>query len=321
MFITTYGCFNGVTWENMFQVILKRKYMNVGYQRVMASPGDFGIEGFTKDGQTYQCFCPEVNEENKKLYERQRQKITDDINKLQTNQNELLNILGGVKLKSWTLITPRMGHHDLLTHCNTKRDLVKSWNLPIIDNNFFEVLVHECDDYAIEIGEYLNQTGKKLSLQPNAEETNEVKLVEWKDTEISLVKNALDKNEIRVKSLNRINDTAKAVNILTDDTVRHYLNGESILRKWQSTQPENHQRFTELLGSLQSELIERCLLTTIQPNDLIEETKQYTENKIKTSFPHLDDSTVVRLKNYCISFWLVNCPLYFVETSNGTQNS
>lgn len=65
MFITSYGCFNGTTWENMFQIILKRKYMQAGYQRVPATPGDFGIEGFTKDGLTFQCFCPETNEDNK----------------------------------------------------------------------------------------------------------------------------------------------------------------------------------------------------------------------------------------------------------------
>ena len=316
MFITTYGSFNGVTWENMFQVILKRKYMGVGYQRVMASPGDFGIEGFTRDGQTYQCFCPEVNEENKKLYERQRQKITDDINKLQINQNELLKILGGVKLKSWTLITPRMGHHDLLTHCNAKRDLVKSWNLPFIDNGAFEVLVHECDDYAIEIGEYFNQTGKKLSLQPNADEANEDKLVVWKDTQISLVQNALNKNEIRVKSLNKNVNVEQQTNILTNETARHYLNGESILRIWQSSQPENHQRFIELIASVESELKEQCLLATVQPNIFVEQIKQYVEEKIRTSFPHLDESTIVRLKNYCISFWIITCPLYFEETSD-----
>lgn len=320
MFITSYGSFNGVTWENMFQVVLKRKYMKVGYQRVMASPGDFGIEGFTKDGLTFQCFCPDVNEDNKKLYERQRNKITDDINKLQINEKELVKILGGIKLKTWTLITPRMGHHDLLTHCNSKRDLVKSWNLPFIDNNEFQVLVHECDDYALEIGEYFDQSGKKLTLQPDIEETNETKLVQWKDTQISLVQSALAKNEIRVKSLNKKNDLDKRTNILTDETARHYLNGESIMRIWRSTQPENHQRFIELIASVESELKERCLLATVQPNQFVDEIKSYIEGKIRTSFPHLDESTIVRLKNYCVSFWIMTCPIYFEESTNEYTN-
>ncbi|OJU74818.1 MAG: hypothetical protein BGO09_04390 [Bacteroidetes bacterium 47-18] len=295
----------------MFQVILKRKYMKEGYQRVMASPGDFGIEGYTKDGQTFQCYCPEMNEENKKLYERQRNKITTDINKLSINQKELSDILGGTKLKSWVLITPAMGHHDLLSHCNDKRDLVKSWNLPFIDNDSFQVLVHEGDDYALEIGEYFNQTGKKLSISPDAEETSAEKQIEWRDTQIDLVNNALTKNEIRVKSLQRKIDLKHGTNSLTNETIKHYLNGESILRIWQSTQPDNHQRFIELRASVEDELKERCLLTEVEPNLFVDEIKGYINERIKAAFPHLDESTLVRLKNYCISFWIISCPLYF----------
>src|SRR5690606_6309514 len=102
-------------------------------------------------------------------------------------------ILGGTKLKSWTLITPHIGHHDLLSHCNTKRDLVKSWNLPFIDNVNFQILVHECDDYALEIGEFFDQTGKKFSIAPKPEDASKEKIIQWKDTEIGLVKAALDK--------------------------------------------------------------------------------------------------------------------------------
>ncbi|WP_460686918.1 hypothetical protein [Niabella aquatica] len=290
--------------------------MSVGYQRVMASPGDFGIEGYTKDGHAFQCFCPEINEENKKLYERQRQKITDDINKLKTNQKELLEIFGGTKLKCWILITPRMGHHDLLTHCNTKRDLVKSWDLPFIDNATFQILVHECDDYAPEIGEYFDQTGKKLAITPNLEDSNDEKIIQWKDTKIDLVQKALEKNEIRIRSSGKNENIDKHTNALTDETARLYLNGESILRIWRSTQPDNHQRFIELLASVEDELKERCILRVIQPNLFVNEVRDYIENRIRAAFPHLDESTIIRLKNYCISFWIITCPLYFELTAD-----
>lgn len=321
MFITVYGGFNGSSWENMFQVVLKRKYMSSNYQRVAPSPGDFGLEGFTKDGKAFQCYCPEINEENSKLYDRQRQKITDDINKLKTNQKELCEILGDTKLKSWILITPRMGHHNLLRHCNTKRDLVKSWNLPFIDNTDFDILVHECEDYAIELGEYFDQTGKKLSLQPKEEDVNDDRLIEWKNAEIDLVKNAYNKNEIRVRSLNKTVDIDGQTNVLTNENAKSYLNGESILRVWRSTQPENHQRFIELIASLESELRERCILAEVQPNIFVNDIKDYVEGKIRMSFPHLDEATVVRLKNYCISFWLMTCPLYFEEIAYDARSN
>lgn len=314
MFVTNYGNFNGTTWESMFQVILKRKYMDQQYQTVVASPGDFGIEGFTRNGLTFQCYCPDVNEDNKRLYERQRDKITKDINKLNTNKEELTKILGGIKLCSWTLITPRVGHHDLLSHCNEKRDLIKSWNLSFIDNDRLEVLLHDCDDYAHEIGQYFEHAGKKFSIKPNAEDIKGERMIEWKKSEISLVKNALSKNEIRVRAYS--NQQEKA-NMLTDEVVKNYLNGESILRNWQSVQPESHQRFTELVASLEDELKERCLLSEIEPNKFIEQIKLTVEEKINSAFPLLDESTIIRLKNYCTSFWILTCPIYFEEESNG----
>lgn len=315
MFVTTYGSFNGTSWEGMCQIIFKRKYMSVSYQTIKASPGDFGIEGFTKDGTTFQCYCPEVNVDNNTLYEKQRDKITTDIKKLQDNKDDLLKLLGGVKLKKWILVTPRFSHHNLTKHCNDKRDLVKSWNLPFIDTDF-EVLVHEADDYAIEIGEYFNSTDKKFSISPREEDSNKEKLVQWQNTEIDLVTNAIGKNTVRIQSLTNKLDPDKKINELTDKNARDYLNGESILRTWQSTQPENHQRFLELIASVEEELKEKCLLNEVDPNAFVIEVTQYMETKIKNSFPYLDESTVVRLKNYSVSTWILRCPLYFETVVN-----
>lgn len=319
MFVTTYGNFNGTSWENMMQVIFKRKYMASRYQRMMASPGDFGVEGYTKDGQTFQCYCPEVNMDNSLFYQKQRDKITADINKLKTNEKELHEILGGVILKTWILVTPRMAHRDLLLHCNKKRDQVRLWNLPFIDPNEFEVLVHEADDYAIEIGEYFNQAGKKISINPKQDEASKEKIVQWKNTEIDLVQNALGKNEIRVNSIPAFKGNPERANELTNETAKYYLNGESILRTWQSAQPENHQRFIELLASVEEELKERSLLSIVDPNEFVKEVSEYVEKKIQSSFSYLDESTVIRLKNYATSFWLLRCPLYF-ETSGNEGN-
>lgn len=316
MFVTNYGSFDGNTWEDMFQIILKRKFMKVGYVKVKASPGDFGIEGYTKDGSTFQCYCPSINIDGKTFYEKQRTKITDDINKLKTNTKELYEILGGVKLKRWALVTPYLSHRDLINHCNTKRDLVKSWNLPFVDNDAFEVLVHEADDYALEIGEYFDSTKRKFSIIPNKDETNEQRLVEWQTTEIDLVNNAIEKNQIRVNSLSNKSDIKRKVNTLTNETIKYYLNGESILRIWQSSQPENHQRFIELLASVEDELREKCILNIVDPNAFVNEVSEYIDAKIRNAFSHLDESTIVRLKNYSVSFWILRCPLYFEIEQN-----
>ena len=315
MFVTQYGNFNGVTWEEMCQIVFKRKFMHLSYQTVKASPGDFGIEGFTKDGTAFQCYCPEVNVDNQKLYEQQRNKITKDIQKLQDNKADFPKILGNVKLKKWILVTPRFEHHNLTIHCNEKTKLVKSWSLPFIDDEF-EVLVHEADDYAFEIGEYYSTSNRKFSISPNKEDSNERKVIAWQNEKIDLVNNALAKNSIRLKSLSNQFELERKINELTDKNVKSYLNGESILRVWQSTQPENHQRFIELVASVEEELLEKCLLNEMNPNAFVTDIAEYMENKIRHAFVHLDESTIVRLKNYSISAWLLRCPVYFEINEN-----
>lgn len=49
MFNTKFGPFNGSTWESLCQQVFKRKYQAECYQQMPASPGDYGIEGYTSD--------------------------------------------------------------------------------------------------------------------------------------------------------------------------------------------------------------------------------------------------------------------------------
>ncbi|CAH8713376.1 hypothetical protein M5W83_26740 [Paenibacillus thiaminolyticus] len=44
--------------------------------------GDAGIEGFTRLGRVYQCYCPEREYSDDELYDHLRNKMTRDINKL-----------------------------------------------------------------------------------------------------------------------------------------------------------------------------------------------------------------------------------------------
>ncbi len=91
MIKTKYGIFDGDSWEEICQMCFKSKYYDEGYQYMPALPnGDFGIEGFTKSGKVFQCYCPDFDYDSKNLYEKQRDKITEDLNKLKKNEKELL---------------------------------------------------------------------------------------------------------------------------------------------------------------------------------------------------------------------------------------
>ena len=164
MIITPVGPFNGTTWEATIQLVLKSKFGSDGYQHVPATPGDFGIEGFTKHtGLAFQCYCPDTQYTRAVLNEKQRDKITRDLKKLKDNQASLQGILGTTKIKDWYFITPEIAHNALLIHAQKKQDEVRAWSLPHLDENF-TVLVHDIDFYIQEINQHRISAGVPISI-------------------------------------------------------------------------------------------------------------------------------------------------------------
>jgi len=89
MIKTLYGNFDGDSWEGFCQQCLKLKYETDGYQEMPAWQGDLGIEGFTRSGIMFQCYCPDEDYDPDLLYEKQRDKITADLKKLLTYQTQM----------------------------------------------------------------------------------------------------------------------------------------------------------------------------------------------------------------------------------------
>lgn len=158
------GAFNGSTREATIQFVLKAKFGADGYQHVPPTPGDFGIEGFTKHtGLAFQCYCPDTHYERKELNKKQQDKITKDLKKLMINQTSLQGILGGTKIKDWYFITPEIAHNALLTHAQEKQNEVRAWGPPHLDENF-TVLVQDIGFYKHEINQHRLTMGAPISI-------------------------------------------------------------------------------------------------------------------------------------------------------------
>ena len=55
---------SGEEWEKLCNSCYRIRYQEQGYQEIPAKyKGDGGIEGFTKNGIVYQCYCPNENDE------------------------------------------------------------------------------------------------------------------------------------------------------------------------------------------------------------------------------------------------------------------
>ncbi len=175
MIQTEYGTFDGDSWQRICKIVFLQKYESEFYLEIVASPGDYGLEGFTKDGKAFQCYCPSDYYSADELYEKQRDKITKDLNKLKLYENDLKKRLGNTKIHTWFFVTPQFKKNEILIHCVKKTDEVKKWNLSIIENTQFNVIPRDIDFLHPELKIALNADGKKLMLK--TEEITETEII------------------------------------------------------------------------------------------------------------------------------------------------
>ncbi len=308
MIETSYGNFDGDFWERICQICFKLKYKDEQYIEMIASPGDFGIEGFTKSGKVFQCYCPDRNYTTDELYKKQRDKITADLNKLKYHKEELKKRLGDTKIKEWIFITPYYSKNEIVAHCSSKTKELKKWGLPILDKNFV-VLPQDIDFLVPFIGQAINSKNRKIIISPKASSGSpEVKI--YKKSDGLLVDNALSKHTARLKQL-KSNVTQNSIKLLTDKTIRHFLDGKQIIDSWKDLIQEDYERFNKIISQYEDEVEELCMFPTDDFNKRLEKIRKELNQKIKTNFSSIDEITVTDLTNYVIADWILRCPINF----------
>lgn len=311
MFNTKSGfSFDGDKWENFCQVCFKLKYESEGYQAMPADvKGDLGIEGFTRTGKVFQCYCPDTNSSHIKLYEDQRDKMTTDLGKLSKNKEVLPKYLGDVIIRDWIFVTPEYSNKDLIKHCQSKKDEIRKLNLPILANDF-DILVHDIGFFAKEIPIVYNHNKEKLNIGGNKDLVDK-QYYDWKNQEIDLVQNSIKKQSKRFSQ--DVNNLEDRVNRLTDRDVRAYLNGKIITRNWNEISPEQYEVFLEMIDIIEEQVKDLCLFPPENNNyDLrYRDIKIMVEEKVKGYFSTLDERTIILLCEYVMADWILRCPINF----------
>lgn len=317
LYQTPIGPYDGDSWERLCQVCLKAKY-NGSYIEVPASPGDFGLDGFTLMGEAFQCYCPEKECSDNDLYESQRDKITKDIKKLKDYKEDIEKLLNGVKIMRWYLLTPKIRSNDLIFHCNSKTDLVKSWSLPFIDDDFkivplnFEYLSHEVP-VALSILDYTAKPGdiaKRIDLRGTMVSEEEVQNYKKDITNNEHTTNAFLKHSTRYKNKTSEDYQVRVVQQV-DRTVKNLLIGDSILKEWESMFQEQLDKFLEVMGILEREVADLCDVPTNDSELRYKEIQELIQKTIDAEFRSLSISTRKNLAMRVLADWILRCPLKF----------
>ncbi|TLP59015.1 MULTISPECIES: hypothetical protein [Pseudomonas] len=312
MHLTKHGLFDGNSWENLFQNIFKTKHAEDDYQEMPASPGDYGIEGFVgRTGVAFQCYCPKKLYDPITLYGKQRDKITEDIAKLQKYETQIKKRIGNSLIRRWIFITPEIDKNKLLAHAQEKAEEAKAWKLSILSPDF-GILLHDGDFYRKEIQEQKSLQGEAFYIEGTSLTLPDLTgdLTEYEE-------HILRKSKIRVAAsqgltcVDRLEQrhAAKVERIYTS-TLNNFLSFSQFRAELDTISPLLFHKVDRILGTFEGEVYEWSDTLRATPDELTEKIKSDLKNRLENELKsHVDYILTTRIVNHAVANWLGLCQL------------
>lgn len=303
---------DGDRWEELCDSCYRMRFQDNGYHRVPpAYKGDYGIEGYTHNGIVYQCYYPEKEYTDDQLFNKQRDKMTQDINKL-VNNGKGLKKVGITKIKEWHFVIPEYRDKRILEHRTVKKKFVleqkKKNGLDYIDDDF-NILIKTEEDFYKEINTLINLEND-FKYNFSHKHTGEIN---WNDCESEKVENI--KRKMKAIMLSKGGDLEEErFNRMVSMYVSFYKKGIEILSLLRINNPEFYESITNLAHSFKIEAQLKCDMNmdkTIN-GEIFNSILKDFENSLKESFGKIITTTsVTELKNDLVSSWLADCPMDF----------
>lgn len=293
-------------WEKHIQLLLQRKYSTPGtYQQIPAeTQGDHGLEGYALDGTAYQCYSAQDWTDSKSLYEKQRNKMTEDIGKFIANESELVKILGSIKIRIWNFVVPYYSNKELLKHAKVKDSLVRKANLSHATEDFTVSVITE-GYFSVECQELAN--AGLSSFDVRLQKVPQEALDNWLQnaTNVSLVSN-LNHKAVQITG----SDSGPKLTRFRLGIVRNYMNGDIVLKKLEHDLPETFKTVQAYKEQKEADLDTETTTLKLVPSDIFNATlASYHAQLSKT--PGLSENAIRTIANEAVADWLLRCPLEF----------
>ncbi|WP_148061209.1 hypothetical protein [Frondihabitans sp. PhB188] len=283
--------------------VLSRRYARANPHAFQTVPdkdqGDLGMEAFSHDGAAYQCYVAEEPLSVTKLYEKQRDKMSTDLNKLLVKKDDVANLLGSSKLKKYVFLVPRFDSKKLVLHANNKVNDVLSWNLPFIHSEF-RIVIETLDNYQTESREINELPLPLISVEPLGPEETQV----WSGGNMTLFDTAKSK-------ISAVTDSPTIATAIVETLLKQYLEGENALQRLKEVAPDNYQNVLSARSNKESLLvIEHPPSSLSSPTSLPAIMDELSANFSREN-PNFNKTLSDRLAWASIGDWLMRCPMDF----------
>lgn len=295
-------------WQQLILRLLKIRYPIGDFVEVPDTVhGDYGIEGFARDGRAFQCYAAEEPLTTAELTKKQKAKVTKDLGKLITNASPLQSVLGPTKLQHWILVVPRWEDKDLQAHAQTKADEIRQKGLPFIAEDFAPAIVTG-EDFLVERQKLVSAGADELRI--DAPEVDNDGCQDWVEANDHLVGN-LDRKTLAI--CHRRTDEARK---LRDQFVRHYLQGGNALEKLRIQYPDLYETVIRMKRDREQFLVTESLIPDSLPPQKMKETLDSLQKQLSNTLPGMSGFTVSQLVHEAVADWLLRCPLSFPDSTH-----
>lgn len=135
-------------WETFCEIMLRQHYGQPYFWSIPdEDSGDYGIEFYTADGTIFQCYYPDLSTDMATYKKKIQKKINDDLKKLKQHETEINNMLDGIIVKQWVLLTQQNKSKDLITYCNKKKKETIDKDISYIDSKAFTVKIETAESF------------------------------------------------------------------------------------------------------------------------------------------------------------------------------
>jgi hypothetical protein len=298
----------GDEWQAWANRILSVHYGPIEYQQVPdRDRGDAGLEGFTRtNGHAYQAYGCEEPICTAERYEKQRDKMTEDVGKFIKNQSALKRLFGGVKITRWALFVPYCDSKEIIAHASTKTAEVNAKTLPYAADSF-QVCVCQQSDFVLAESQLLNAGQRQLQIA--VEPPTPEQITNWQAANEGLSKVLADK---LTKMPTLPTDALRGK--FHSDVLDWYLKGQDILDSLRAY-PETFAKVKAAKSHRESFLVTGIVSGRTPQDHLIQsinELRDALEQEVKELHRFSSES----LAYEAVADWLLRCPLDFPEASH-----
>ncbi|HXS97823.1 MAG TPA: hypothetical protein VN736_24660 [Candidatus Limnocylindrales bacterium] len=295
---------SGEDWQNWANRLLTCHYGPTNYQKVPDNDrGDAGIEGFTlSEGHAYQAYGCE-GEPLKTLgrYQKQRNKMTDDIGKFIANRALLQKLLGAVEVTRWVLFVPYYDSKEIVMHAANKTEEVLKAQLPYVGQGFHVAIVHE-EDFVIERDRLINAgtTTLQVASQPATPE----QITDWTSSNDALAAK-LQEKLARLPTLT----TDEARQRFHGTVLKWYLEGQAILEALRKY-PQVYEKVVGAKAHRENFLV-MATVSGDAPQKILTSALHELLSTVQAEVRELHSFSAEALAHEAVADWLLRCPLDF----------